>query len=546
MAGTTSRGRVLWIVVGAVGFGLIVATILGAAAFGYQKFKELRAARLAPPASIASAARPRPVAMVVAPAPLPSALPLVEREGKDAYGYPRSYVDGPALRSLLEHDRFTDLTRYMEQFQREFEADPSKELWPIRAVESFDSAAPELLPKLDAWVAATPDSFAPYAARGAHWVAVAWARRGGKWARETPEENFRGMRAAAVPARRDLEHALSLAPKLVAALRQLVTLATPTSERALAESSLLRAEKVCPSCFSVYTRFLIGLEPRWGGSYRDMDDFAARAPVARNARLKLLQGYADMDRSDVALDAEKLDDALSFASHACALGPHWDFLLQRAEVLLKRNDLEHALADLDKAVELRPELPEVRVQRARVRERRREWEEAGRDLIESMRLDASGHVARWLLPRVVAGLSEEGYAAHERGDRERAIRLLDLASQLSPFDRGVHQRREQAVRGNVTGTADELAQLEAATKSRPDDFRAHQQLDYALAKQRKYPRVIEMWTEYLGRHPQDGAAYFERSGAYYNSGQKPQALADLAKACELGVDQACAYQKRMK
>ena len=158
-----------------------------------------------------------------------------------------------------------------------------------------------------------------------------------------------------------------------------------------------------------------------------------------------------------------------------------------------------------------------------------------------MRLDASDEWARWLLPRIVRGLSSDGYAAHQRGDREMAVRLLELASQLSPFDPDVHRRREEAVRGKVTGTADELAQLEERAKALPDDFSVHQQLDFALAKQRNYARVIEMWTEYLARHSAEGPAYFERSGAY-----KPEALADLTKACELGVDQACAYQRRLK
>ena len=539
--------RKVWIALLALGFGLVVAGILGAAAFGYGKVMELRAARVAKEAragSVGGTGVGRPIAMVVAPAPLPSALPLVDREGKDAYGYPRSHVDGPALRSLLEHERYAELTRYLEEFQREFEADPSKEFWPVRAVESFASAAPELLPKLNAWVAATPGSFAPYAARGTYWAEVAGVRRGTKWARETSAESFKGMHDAAVPARQDLERALSLAPKLVAALRQLVSLAIPTSDHTLRDDALLRADKACPSCFSVRSRYVNGLQPRWGGSYRDMEAFAKRAPVALNPRLKLLRGYVETDRASVAINAKKLDDALDLANAACALGPHWDFLAERADVLMEKNDFEHALVDLDAAIELRPELPWLHAKRARAKEKRGEWEAAGRDLIDSLRIDASDEWASWLLPRIVKGLSSDGYAAHQRGDRATAVRLLELASQLSPFDREVHQRREEAVRGN--GGADALAQLEERAKSLPDDFAAHQQLDFALAKQRQYPRVIEMWTEYLGRHPQDGPAYFERSGAYHNSGRKTEALADLAKACELGVDQACAYQRRLK
>jgi tetratricopeptide (TPR) repeat protein len=542
MPGMTSSGdRKLRIALLALGFGAVVAGISATAAFGYGKVQQLREARLAKDARSSTSA-PRRIAMVVAPAPLPTTLPVTEREGNDVYGYPRSYVDGPGLRSLLDHGRHAELNTYIEQLQREFEADPRKELLTVRAIEAFATSAPELLPKLDAWAAATPASFAPYAARGTYWAEVAFRQRGTRWARDTPAEAIKGMHEAATPARRDLQHALTLAPKLVAVMRQLVGLAMPISDDLLRDDALRRAEHACPSCFSVRSKYIVSLEPRWGGSYDAMEAFAARAPVALNPRLKLLRGYVETDRAAVAQREKKLDDALRFANAACALGPHWDFLSTRADVLVDRNDFEHALSDLDAAIELRPELPALRRDRAKIYEKLGAWEPAGRDLIESMRLDASDEWARWLLPRIVRGLSSEGYAAHLRGDRTTAVRLLELASQLSPFDREVQQRREQAVRGNITGTADELARLEATAREAPDDFNAHQQLDFALAKQGKYPRVIEMWTEYLTRHPQDGPAYFERSGAYYNSGHKAEAEADTAKACQLGVNQACAYQ----
>lgn len=545
MSGRGVGGKqIVWVVAGALGLVIFVGALAAAFVFGYRKLRHAQQVR----ESVAQrgAEQQAQPAMVVAPAPLPSALPLIEREGKDEYGYPRSYVDGPALRSLLAHDRFSELTRYLEQFQREFEADPAKELWPIRAAESFSSANPLLLPKLDAWAKTSPDSFAPYVARGAHWLEVAYARRGGKWARETPEANFVGMREAGAHARADLERAFALAPKSVASLRLLILLAIPLSDSSLEERAVRDAERVCPTCFSVRAAHLAGLQPRWGGSYRAMEDYALHVPVALNGRLKLLAGYADAERAHVAREQKQLDDSLRLANAACARGAHWDFLETRAETLLARNDAEHALPDLDRALEQRPELPRLHLLRARARETRRDWEGAGRDLIDSMRLDADGEWQRYLLPRIVRGLANEGSAARQRGDRDAAIRLLDLASELSPFDRDVHDLREQAIRGNVSGTPDELAALEAKIKAAPDDFRAYQQLDFALAKQRKYERVIAMWGEYLERHPQDGPAYFERSGAYYNSGHRPEAFGDLAKACELGVDQACAYQKQIK
>jgi hypothetical protein len=48
-----------------------------------------------------------------------------------------------------------------------------------------------------------------------------------------------------------------------------------------------------------------------------------------------------------------------------------------------------------------------------------------------------------------------------------------------------------------------------------------------------------MWTDYLARKPDDGAAYLERAGAERRNGDTTQAIADVRRACELGNAHAC-------
>ncbi len=545
-----SKSRLFWLIGGSVAAGFIVAIGIGIV-YAIPEWAR-RAAESLPtaqaPEKMDQATRERmkrrQAVMAIAPAPLPTALPLIERPGKDEYGYPRSYVDGPALRSLLFHEHFAELTHYIEQFQREFDAEPLKEEWPTRAVESFGSTEPELLPKLDAWVQATPASFAPYVARGTYWMEVAGARRGGKWASDTPSENFKKMGEAQLRAVADIEHALAISPKLMVAYRQLLSADFAASHRAATETRLKQALKLCPTCFAWRARYMGALEPRWGGSYAKMEAFAREAMSATNPKLKLLASYIDMDRTDVALASKDMDGALAFADRACAL-PYWEALGERALVHLERNELDLALTDINQAIDQRPDVPYLHFLRARIYHRKVAWEAAAQDLIDGARVKATDDWARWLLPQIVRGLQKEASKAEGRGDRDTAFRLLDLAIELSPFDREVVRERDAAVRGNVSGNPEELAVLEAKVKSAPDDFRVHQQLDFVLAEQRAYPRILSMWTEYLGRHPDDGQAYLERSGAYYNSGQRKEAVSDAAKACELGVNHGCAYAKRM-
>jgi tetratricopeptide (TPR) repeat protein len=485
-------------------------------------------------------------------APLPSGVPLIEREGKDAWGYPKTYVDGAALRSLLHHARFTELTQYFEQFQREFEADPLKEFWTTRAAESFFSAEPELTPKLDAWVAAMPFSFAPYLARGAHRLAVAYAERGSSAAYKTPTTDFEAMHDSLLLARKDLERVLEMSPKMMAADRLMIDVGRLLSNRDLINASFIHGKQTCPGCLMIRTKYLVTLQPRWGGSLEAMEYMARTQLDPVNPRLALLRGSADAERSAIALSDERLDEALSLADAACSVGDHWEFFVQRARVHAKNKDYDKAMADIQRAIAQRPDLPGLLMERAEYRARTEDWLNAADDLLAFLRIDPTDAGARYWRPRIATGVSDVAWTAKQAGNQTRAAELIDLAQQLAPFDAKIRERKSQLVRGGRTLTPipadpnDPAAALEAAARERPDDFRAHQQLDYAWANYGRYDKIIPMWNAYLERNPNDGQAYFERSGAYHNSGHNPEALADLDKACTLNVPTACAYAKRIR
>lgn len=543
-----------------LGSVLVILLSVAAAVVGGPYVRQLHAKRSADlPPEIARVSR-RATALDVAPAPLPTALPLIGPEGRDANGYPLRYVDRPAFRSLLAHHEYAALNRYFDQLQASFEGDPRTELWPMSAADAFDSPEPALRPALDAWVAATPAHFAPYLARGTYLHAVGAAERGPHFIRDTPPEDLAAMAKTFKPARDDLDKALALRPKLVAAMRQQIFIARH-GWAADGKRAIDLALKTCPTCFQVRTTYIYSLTPRWGGSYGAMARFAAEAPVKLNGRLHLLPGFLDLDRSSWAVFEGKLDDALVAAEHAVSFGEHWEFLEQRADVHERRGDLEKALADLDRANTARPGMPSVLIARARVHVGLRHGELAGNDLLAALRVRSTGREATRQIDYVVKQLVFDAWVHHLGGRRDDALRLLDLAASLSPGDTSVIQRRAAVVVGASpaaggtpapSGAAggvgspvvDEIAQLEAAAASAPDDFRAHQTLDYALARRGRFDRVIEMWTTFLSRNPNEARAYFERGGAYHHARRPAEALADFRKACELGLNESCAQARR--
>lgn len=465
--------------------------------------------------------------------------------GVDAEGFPRQHVNRVAVRALLAQKKFDALTAAFTEMQDAFEREPKHESWPMDAGDAFASAEPEIVPLLDAWVAASPRSFAPYFARGTHWLEEAYVRRGSAWAHETPKEDMEKMHEALALATADLRKALSMRPKLVGAHRHLVRVHMAEGDRDGEQVAIQGALSACPSCFRVRVSHMFAMMPRWLGSHAQMREFARRAEESSmDPRMKLLKGYVDLDRAHAFSRDKRYKEALEAIQRACALGDHWEFLEERAALHLRLEDVASARTDIDRADRLRPMDPAVIERRIAVAVHESRWEAAGRDLQLVVRMNPTSYAARGRLANVLDGLVFEGWEHHTAGRRDDALRVYDLAAELAPNDARVQQRRAAVIAGGGD-PASAVAELEKAAAGAPDDFRAQQSLDYALARAGRFDRVVVLWTEYLARHPDDGPAYLERGGAYFRLRKLPEAHADANKACSLGVSEGCARAKHV-
>lgn len=522
-----ANGRLVFRVVGVVAIFVLVALIGAKWQLDARKAdRSLTLSRLKPFVEVASV-------------PEPTGIPLLGVEGFDAEGDPTQYVDQAGLRSLLKHRRFAALDLAFEHFQDAFEKNPRLELWPADAAGAFESAEPSLGLLLDEW-ADNSTSFAPWLARGTHLAAVAGAQRGTRWAADTSGGEFAEMRATLPVALQNLERALELRPKLVAARAREVWVRKLMADAFGFQEAVRLADESCPTCFLHRAAVMRALQPRWGGSYDAMRAYAQRAPVAQHPKLRLLAGFVAIDRSMVADTDGRLSDALEEAEKACALGEYWGFLVKRGYARKRAGQLDEALADLDRALVLRPGAVDALVGRAHVYLARKDGEHAGRDLLAAMRVRPTDAMAENLYGATVQTLLHDAWEFRNAGRRDEALRLLDLASDLAPLDGEVLGRRVIALTDGDAGIEDLRAQADAT----PDDFRSHQVLDYALSKEKRFEEIEQMWTTFLSRHPEEGRAYSERAGTFIQLGKRREAIADLEKACELGITEGCARLKR--
>jgi tetratricopeptide (TPR) repeat protein len=376
----------------------------------------------------------------VAPAPVPSGLPLIGPDGFDALGRPRQVVDRAALRSLLVGRSFGRLNSVLQRLQDDFERDRRYE---ERVHDAFDalgypnSRERELI---DAWVAATPRSFAPYLARASHWSRTGHLWRGTRYARDTSAAEWMRMREAFDAARRDLATALRLRSGLVQARVLQLGVEITDGRRDQAEALMEEALRACPTCFYPRVEWLRALEPRWGGSLEEMEAYAVDRADPKAPLHRLLRGYVDLERATQARLKSANEEAFAHLDAACSRGDHWQFLVARADAGTRPDGVNPYLPALEEANAAHPGLSEVLARRADAYYGAKRLEEAGQDLLYVLRANPTSFLGGRLHARVVWALDAMGWKEHQAGRQAGAARLYALAKALAPADEPLADR----------------------------------------------------------------------------------------------------------
>jgi Flp pilus assembly protein TadD len=524
----------------AAGCILAVALALGTACTPAETESQPRgvgggATRGVPPRKLAPPSEPE----------IPEGAAFVGEEGTDADGYPRKRPDRTVMLALLRARRFAELDAAFEVYQGAFEADFRKEWWPLDAVQAFGVPDDGLQAHLDAWVAASPESYGAAAARGAWHVAKAWKARGGGRISETSEEQLEGMRKEHVLAALDYRRALDLRPRFVAAVHGLFPIARGDGAAADIADLLALGRASCDACYELHQTALISHAPRWGGSWADMDAIAAKT-IARlgkdNPKLRWLAGWSAFDRCRTLREDGTLDAAGKACDEALTHGDDPRILGERAEIFNAQERFAEALDPLDRALAIAPQDRECLRARAIARGRAegttRDITGSAQDMLVARRLDPSDErqeqSVRWMLQK----LRYDAGQAAQAGKPEEEKRLRALAEAIAPGS--------GAPQGPAAATDAQIAELQAAVAAAPDDFDVRLRLDAALVPHRRFDDIIAMWTTFLAAHPDHARAFQERGGARWHHGDKPGAIGDTQRACDLGEQPACRAVAQMR
>jgi tetratricopeptide (TPR) repeat protein len=376
---------------------------------------------------------------------VPPLAPSVDRMG----GGSGARLDARSVIALFRAKRTDELREAFEAAENDFDGDPRKERDVENAWNGFSHIAD--IPSLDAWVAATPDSFVAYVARAS--ARLAAARRVNS---DACAADGKGAPNAALTnnlslARDDLERALERRPTLVVAhtlfVRSHVTEGSPAPR-----SSLDRALQSCDACAGPRFQYMLALRRD-----RDkMNEFAAesQALADRNPRLRALPGYVDSEDCSRLAQQKEYADALVACERAVAAYPAPDFLRNLARVNVRLSRYEASASALTSVLEEDPFDVDALVDRARSYIWLHDFGKATADLHLALQLEPTNDggidAFAWFLKK----LDKDTRDTARMGDLAEAEEAYELAARLIPehaeFEAG---RRAIAARAGVSARA---------------------------------------------------------------------------------------------
>jgi len=254
--------------------------------------------------------------------------------------------------ALLEQRDFAGLERLLGGLQRSFEEDPGASRPLELAYFAFDRVPRSAQGTLDEWVDQQPASYAALAARGCFFYFQGLSARGRQFIAETPEENVRTMGFFLDKSRADLERSLALTAKPYLSHLTMMSIARVSGSREHQRAHYEEALKLAPQSVELRLAHLTSLEPRWGGSLREMEAFVRQGRVQlKDAKgADRLAARIPAYRGDELQRKEDYPAALAQFNQAIALDAGAGALCERAYVLSKLKRDAEALADVKLAL----------------------------------------------------------------------------------------------------------------------------------------------------------------------------------------------------
>ena len=225
--------------------------------------------------------------------------------------------------ALVQQRDYAALEQLLSRKQQRYEQDPATEEELEKAFRAFRYLGPDAETVLKEWSQQLPRSYAAHTARGIYYLWRGVEARGTAFARETPAEQMQAMTALLDHAAAELEGSPALTAKPYISHLSFITLSRYLGERELGEQHYKQALAIAPQSLSLRQARMTMLEPRWGGSYRQMEALAkeSAAELKDPAAAAKLAARVPADRADEKQRSKDYNAALGLYDEALRLDP---------------------------------------------------------------------------------------------------------------------------------------------------------------------------------------------------------------------------------
>ena len=460
------------------------------------------------------------------------------------FDYPKNTVNKAEIRTLLQEKRFPELNQTLSAVQSSFEKDPRNEYICFDTFQSFHITNDAIESPLNEWVTKTPNAYSHLGFALYHY-AKAWEGRGGKWANQTSKEQFSGMEDHFAIAQKNIAMALKENRKLLSAYWMLIQMAKADGDSTDVRAAFERGSKTIPRSLILRAAYMDALTPRWGGSYAEMQVFATRSRLnsSVNPAFAVLSGLIDLDKGQLLEDDQKNEEALRYYNHAFESGNYWLFYESRGRLYCRMERYHEGLADLTRALELRPQRMPTLIYHAGALAGNQQFEKALEEFQLAASTDPNDPELKGWKDWSAARIDRIAYQTFPK-DHKKGLDLYNLAAKLQPAYAQTFAYRGYSF--SQTGETDKaIADLKTAMQIDPHDITAYQYMKRILGKQSKWDEILPYWDQYIALEPNNALAYLERGGTYFRKGDLVDATADAKKACDLGNQEGCQHFKEL-
>ncbi len=265
------------------------------------------------------------------------------------------------LRGLLEKGHYSKVEAILSKLHNNVSDDISWEI-PFRQTVYDMSLEKNIhLDMLNKWVKSTHSEYA-YMVRGAYYTEAGYKARGTRYTSQTSSKQFALFAKLHRKAHKDLLKAKSIDNTLLPLYSLLIITANSSGSPTSKQAYLDEAIAIDPKGYHYRYAYITHLKPRWGGSWRAMQQFADKTkPYYKdNPRLWVLQGYVAADKGDIAAGKKSYDDCISFISEALQFGRQSVWLYDRAYCLSRKREFEKALKDVNMSLEMDGDMLEAK------------------------------------------------------------------------------------------------------------------------------------------------------------------------------------------